>query len=104
MSTWTTPILSLIALMVMMNKMSDSIENIAHKLSLHLKSNPNVQTIGIRRNNVECYQQNPAWFKEEITEDSLIVYTFKKPSMKEQELNSFCGIKVVWRKLGSIRL
>lgn len=64
----------------------------------------NIHVVGIRSNNVEAYDANPHLFAERITEDSLIVYTTKKPTKEQKTLEEFKGFKVRWMKNGKFRM
>lgn len=81
-----------------------TVEEASEALRNHLKRDPNVQVIGIRGNNVEAYKANPGLFVSEIKEDSLVVYTYKKPTSKELELTEFQGYKVNWHRMGQLSL
>lgn len=61
-----------------------TLKEAAKVLKEHLKDDSNFQMIGLKR-------------------DSLVVYTFKKPTVKELELNEFEGFDVEWHRLGKIR-
>ena len=64
------------------------------------KEYTNIQAVGIRGNNTEAYDANPAIFAERITEDSLIVYTTTNPVPKQLALVESNGFKVAWRRTG----
>lgn len=76
------------------------VQEAAHRLSLHLVNDKNVQTVGIIENNVEGYRKNPQNYSELISEDSLIVYTYHKVTKEELETASYEGFKIQWIEQG----
>lgn len=76
------------------------VQEAAQRLTLHLVSDKNVQTIGVVEKNIESYNKNPQSYDRLITEDSLIVYTYHKPTAEELSLSSYEGFKVQWIEQG----
>lgn len=76
------------------------VQEAAQRLILSLVSDKNVQTVGIVENNVEAYNKNPQNYDSLITEDSLIVYTYHKPTEEELFTTSYEGFKVRWIEQG----
>lgn len=76
------------------------VQEAAQRLILNLVSDKNVQTVGIVENNVEAYNRNPQNYDSLIAEDSLIVYTYHKPTEEELFTTSYEGFKVRWIEQG----
>ncbi len=75
------------------------------KLSKELRAKyTNIQSVGLRENNVEAYKANPERFAGEQKEDELVVYTTTKPNAKQLALTQYEGFKVEWIKIGKIRM
>ncbi len=72
------------------------VQEAANRLMLALVSDKNVQTIGIVENNVEGYNKNPQNYTALVNEDSLVVYTYHKPTAEELKTTSYEGFKVRW--------
>ncbi len=79
-----------------------NIKESAHRLNELLKHDSNFQVVGIRENNIAAFILNPERFIREITEDSLICYTFNQPTKRELELTSWEGLKVEWKMMGEM--
>ncbi len=84
--------------------MGMDLTDVARLLKESLRSDPNVQTVGIRPNNVIAYDKNPERFRERLTKDSFVVYTLNKPTKKELKIKTFQGYQVEWIKSGRLRL
>lgn len=75
------------------------VQEAAQRLTLHLVSDKNVQTVGIVENNIEGYNKN---YDRLVSEDSLVVYTYHKPTEEELLTSSYEGFKVQWIEQGQV--